>query len=65
MICRLARIKADAKRKREQREHSELMVKQESSRRLILLTDQFNEWVTNSKILDPRIELALLQNALR
>lgn len=65
MTFRLARIKADAKRKREEREREEEMRMMENDRRHNMLVQQFKQWFSGPQGLDPRIGLALLQNALR
>ncbi|KAL8619155.1 hypothetical protein ACOMHN_019427 [Nucella lapillus] len=60
---RLARIKAEAKRKREERELQARLRQQEKERRQQALTSQFTEW--NVPTDNNRVELSLLQNALR
>ncbi|XP_035826955.1 EF-hand calcium-binding domain-containing protein 5 [Aplysia californica] len=60
---RLARIKAEARRKRTEREKVEQMLRQERERRQAQLVTQFHEW--NVPTDNNRVELSLLQNALR
>ncbi|XP_076472921.1 EF-hand calcium-binding domain-containing protein 5-like [Babylonia areolata] len=60
---RLARIKAEAKRKREEREKQARLRQQEKERRQEALMTQFAEW--NVPTDNNRVELSLLQNALR
>ena len=56
---RLAKIKADAKRKREEREHEEHLQQMEKKQRFDLLHRQYSEW--NAGIYpDGRVELALV-----
>lgn len=64
---RLARIKADAKRKREEREHEEMLQNMEKKRRSDTLAEQFAEWedTKSTQGIEPKISMALLQNALR
>ncbi|XP_046544063.1 LOW QUALITY PROTEIN: EF-hand calcium-binding domain-containing protein 5-like [Haliotis rubra] len=59
---RLARIKAEARLKREERERKEMLRVQEKQRREDCLFKQFNEWMLTS---DGKVELALVQNTLR
>ncbi|XP_067682679.1 EF-hand calcium-binding domain-containing protein 5-like [Haliotis asinina] len=59
---RLARIKAEARRKREERERKEMLRVQEKQRREDCLLKQFDEWMRTS---DGKVELALIQNTLR
>ena len=62
--CRLAKIKADARKKREERERQETMRKLEKQRREEALQNQYKEW--NAGVYpDGRVELALVQNGLR
>ncbi len=56
---RLARIKAEARRKREEREQAELMKKLEKQRREDTLREQFFEWDIGLYP-DGRVELALV-----
>ncbi|XP_013406765.1 EF-hand calcium-binding domain-containing protein 5 isoform X1 [Lingula anatina] len=58
---RLAKIKAEAKRKREEREFAEQQKKKEKARREDALKNQFSEW----NLSDGKVELSLLQSALR
>ncbi|XP_070204802.1 EF-hand calcium-binding domain-containing protein 5-like isoform X2 [Littorina saxatilis] len=60
---RLARIKAEAKRKRTERELQAKLKQQEKERRQQALMTQFEEW--NVPTDNNRVELSLLQNALR
>ncbi|KAK3085117.1 hypothetical protein FSP39_024683 [Pinctada imbricata] len=59
---RLARIKAEAKRRREERERQEQMRLEERNRREEAFGKQFEEWHVQP---DGRVELSLVQNALR
>ncbi|XP_046371619.2 EF-hand calcium-binding domain-containing protein 5-like [Haliotis rufescens] len=59
---RLARIKAEAKRKRDERELKEMRRLQEKQRREDCLLKQFTEWMLSSH---GKVELALIQNTLR
>ncbi|XP_052802445.1 EF-hand calcium-binding domain-containing protein 5-like isoform X2 [Mya arenaria] len=59
---RLARIKSEARRRREEREKNEAMKLAERVTRMKMLMDQFKEW---SAVPDGTVELQLLQNALR
>lgn len=60
---RLARIKAEARRKRSERETIEQMLREERDQRQHQLTVQFSEW--NVPTDNNRVELSLLQNALK
>lgn len=57
-IFRLARIKAEAKRRREERERLEATKQIERVRRMKLLMDQFIEWSVGP---DGRVELQLVR----
>ncbi|XP_021357900.1 EF-hand calcium-binding domain-containing protein 5-like isoform X2 [Mizuhopecten yessoensis] len=59
---RLARIKAEAKRRREERDRLELLKQQEKERRETAFMDQFSNWNVQP---DGRVELSIVQNALR
>ncbi|XP_060602057.1 EF-hand calcium-binding domain-containing protein 5-like isoform X4 [Ruditapes philippinarum] len=59
---RLARIKAEAKRRRDEREKMEEQKMFEQKERMKLLMKQFMEWCVNPS---GSVELQLLQNALR
>ncbi|XP_069135004.1 EF-hand calcium-binding domain-containing protein 5-like isoform X1 [Argopecten irradians] len=59
---RLARIKAEAKRRREERDRLELLKQQERERRESAFMDQFSSWNIQP---DGRVELSIVQNALR
>lgn len=59
---RLARIKAEAKRRREERDKLERMKQEERDRRETKFMKQFEEWHVQP---DGRVELSLVQNALR
>ncbi|KAL3858381.1 hypothetical protein ACJMK2_012972 [Sinanodonta woodiana] len=59
---RLARIKAEAKRRREERERLEMLRQRELEMREDLFLKQFSEWTSNP---DGRVDLSLLQNALK
>ncbi|ESP00971.1 hypothetical protein LOTGIDRAFT_51730, partial [Lottia gigantea] len=59
---RLAKIKADVKRRREDRERQQEQQLQEKERRSTLLLKQFTEW---NVAVDGKVELSLFQNALR
>lgn len=56
-ICRLARIKAEARKKREERERAEQKKKEEKLRRENSLKKQFIEWNVG---VDGKVELALV-----
>ena len=58
-LYRLARIKAEARRQREEREHAEHMRLMEQQRRGDALRRQFHEW-NIGYFHDARIELALV-----
>lgn len=64
---RLARIKSNARRKREEREHEQMLQNMERQRRTEALSKQFSEWEDkkSSQGIEPRISMALVQNALR
>ena len=64
-LSRLARIKAQARSRREEREREEANRFAEKTRRTELLTEQFEEWVVGPQGPDPRVEMSLIQNALR
>lgn len=59
---RLARIKAEAKRRREERDKLERLKQEERDRRETKFMKQFEEWHVQP---DGRVELSLVQNALR
>ncbi|XP_078681954.1 EF-hand calcium-binding domain-containing protein 5-like isoform X2 [Branchiostoma floridae x Branchiostoma belcheri] len=59
---RLARVKAEARRKREEREMSERLRQLESSRRVESLKAQFHHWIRDE---DGNVQLSLVQSALR
>ncbi|XP_061179696.1 EF-hand calcium-binding domain-containing protein 5-like isoform X2 [Saccostrea echinata] len=59
---RLARIKAEAKRRREERDRLERVKQEERDRREAMFMKQFQEWHVQP---DSRVELSLVQNALR
>ncbi|KAL5015803.1 hypothetical protein ScPMuIL_005392 [Solemya velum] len=59
---RLARIKADAKRRREERVKQEQLNLMEEERRKKAFINQFKEWDASPQ---GKVELSLLQNALR
>ncbi|XP_041350312.1 EF-hand calcium-binding domain-containing protein 5-like isoform X5 [Gigantopelta aegis] len=59
---RLARIKAEVKRNREERERMETIMLQEKTRREEYLRNQFQDWNISPT---GRVELSLLQNALK
>ncbi|XP_052072459.1 EF-hand calcium-binding domain-containing protein 5-like isoform X3 [Mytilus californianus] len=59
---RLARIKAEAKRRREEREKLEEIKQKERERRENCFMDQFREW---NSLPEGKVELSLVQNALR
>ncbi|XP_060077280.1 EF-hand calcium-binding domain-containing protein 5-like [Ylistrum balloti] len=59
---RLARIKAEAKRRREERDRLELLKQQERERREAAFMEQFSNWNVQP---DGRVELSIVQNALR
>ncbi|XP_050409676.1 EF-hand calcium-binding domain-containing protein 5 [Patella vulgata] len=59
---RLAKIKADVKRRRTEREHQQHLKLLENIRRSNCLLTQFTEW---NVAVDGRVELSLFQNALR
>ncbi|XP_048764274.1 EF-hand calcium-binding domain-containing protein 5-like isoform X2 [Ostrea edulis] len=59
---RLARIKAEAKRRREERDRLERVKQEERDRREARFMKQFQEWHVQP---DGRVELSLVQNALR
>ncbi|VDI56831.1 Hypothetical predicted protein, partial [Mytilus galloprovincialis] len=59
---RLARIKTEAKRRREEREKLEQIKQKERERRENCFMDQFREWNSHP---EGKVELSLVQNALR
>ncbi|KAK3588676.1 hypothetical protein CHS0354_028885 [Potamilus streckersoni] len=59
---RLARIKAEAKRRREERERLEMLRQRELEMREELFMKQFSEWTSDP---NGRVDLSLLQNALK
>ncbi|KAK6184453.1 hypothetical protein SNE40_006921 [Patella caerulea] len=59
---RLAKIKADVKRRRTEREYKQHLTQLEKIRRSNCLLTQFTEW---NVAVDGRVELSLFQNALR
>ncbi|XP_077995490.1 EF-hand calcium-binding domain-containing protein 5-like [Glandiceps talaboti] len=59
---RLARVKAEARRRREERTKDEKMKSLENQRRSATLRDQYKEWILNE---EGRLELHLVQEALR
>ncbi|XP_078598192.1 EF-hand calcium-binding domain-containing protein 5-like [Branchiostoma floridae x Branchiostoma japonicum] len=59
---RLARVKAEARRKREEREMSERLRQLESTRRVESLKAQFHHWIRDE---DGNVQLSLVQSALR
>ena len=64
VICRLAKIKAEAKRKREEREHDEMLRDMESKRRQTALLTQFSEWedAKSTQGIEKRVNLALVSH---
>ncbi|CAH1233917.1 EFCAB5 [Branchiostoma lanceolatum] len=59
---RLARVKAEARRKREEREMSERLRQLESTRRVESLKAQFHHWIRDG---DGNVQLSLVQSSLR
>ena len=55
----MARIKAEARKKREEREHDELLNAMEAERRHQALQAQFKDWNVG-RYTDARVELALV-----
>ena len=60
---RLAKIKAEAKRKREEREHDEMLRDMEAKRRQTALLTQFGEWEDSKSTqgIEKRVNLALVR----
>jgi len=61
---RLVRIKADARRRREEREAHERNIHMEKRRREYAINNHFKDWIVTGAYPE-KVELALLQNALR
>lgn len=63
---RLARIKAEARRKREEREHEEMLHTLENNRRAEALMEQFNEWEDKKSTqgIEPKISMAVVKKYL-
>nr|XP_006818096.1 PREDICTED: EF-hand calcium-binding domain-containing protein 5-like [Saccoglossus kowalevskii] len=59
---RLAKVKAEARRRREERERASRLKALENQRRSATLREQYKEWLVNQ---DGRVELHLVQEALK